>query len=293
MKSNNRKALFDSFLDRYFPYAVPAEPKPADAEGDARQVAGEYITSRRPVANILSFIGFLENMKVIPGKDGTVTVDGLKGQNQLPTTWEEIGPLVYREKNGQDLLGFTKDAEGRMVLAMDYPFHGVDGARVAARHQGIQYVPSDPGRCGLLADGCLLAGVPMDTQALSASACLDSSTAPPENPDSRRGCGRPDLHCLLDDDPHSFGGIAALRIELRYDSSPCAVGRLDRNAWDRRGALRGGEVDGVGPEKCVADYVGNVFIAISAISFSWFLLHCICSLQLDVLSGSTQKDVYA
>jgi CubicO group peptidase (beta-lactamase class C family) len=119
---NNRKVLFDSFLDRYFPYTISAAPKPGDAAGDAKSVAGEYITSRRPVTNVLSFIGFLGNLKVTPGKDGTIIVDGLKGENQMPKTWEEIGPLVYREKDGQDLVGFTKDSDGHMVLAMDYPF---------------------------------------------------------------------------------------------------------------------------------------------------------------------------
>jgi len=74
------------------------------------------------VTNILAFISFLENLKVTPGKDGTIVIPQFKGINQVPKTWEEIGPLLYREKNGQDLVGFTKDADGHYVLAMDYPF---------------------------------------------------------------------------------------------------------------------------------------------------------------------------
>jgi len=54
-----RGALFQAFLDRYFPYSVPpALPQPHVLE-DARLVAGEYIMSRRSVTNILSFTGFL------------------------------------------------------------------------------------------------------------------------------------------------------------------------------------------------------------------------------------------
>jgi CubicO group peptidase (beta-lactamase class C family) len=117
-----RGNYINAFLDRYFPYTPPAGVKQPDPVADAKSVAGEYITSRRPVTNILSFIGFLGNLKVVPDKDGTLVVDGFKGVNQVPKTWEEIGPLLYREKNGQDLLGFTKDADGHMVLAMDYPF---------------------------------------------------------------------------------------------------------------------------------------------------------------------------
>jgi CubicO group peptidase (beta-lactamase class C family) len=121
-ETEQRTNLFNAFLERYYPYTIPATVKQPDPAGDAKLVAGEYITSRRPVTNILSFIGFLENLKVTPGKNGTVIVDGFKGINQVPKTWEEISPLLYREKDGQDLLGFTKDAEGHMVLAMDYPF---------------------------------------------------------------------------------------------------------------------------------------------------------------------------
>ena len=121
-EANSRGALFNAFLNRYLPYSIPASTKPASATDDAKLVAGEYQTSRRPATNVLSFISFLENMKVTPGEDGTVIVDGLKSDNQVPKTWEEIAPLVYREKNGQDLLGFTKDGDGHYVLAMDYPF---------------------------------------------------------------------------------------------------------------------------------------------------------------------------
>ena len=77
--------------------------------------------SRRPVTNILSFSGFLENPKVTAEKDGTITVDILKGVNQLPKKWVEIGPLLYREQNGQSLVAFTRDSRNRLVLSTDFP----------------------------------------------------------------------------------------------------------------------------------------------------------------------------
>jgi CubicO group peptidase (beta-lactamase class C family) len=117
-----RGVLFETFMDRYFPYAIPAAPKPADAASDAKLVAGEYISSRRPVTNILSFLGFLGNAKVTPAEDGTITIDSFKGLNDLPITWEEIGPLLYREKDGQHLVGFTRDGNNQLVLAMNFPF---------------------------------------------------------------------------------------------------------------------------------------------------------------------------
>ena len=117
-----RGALFQAFLDRYFPYSVPpALPQPHVLE-DARLVAGEYIMSRRSVTNILSFTGFLGNPKVTAEKDGTITVDLLKGENQLPKKFVEIGPLLYREQDGQSLVAFTRDSQNRLVLSRDFPF---------------------------------------------------------------------------------------------------------------------------------------------------------------------------
>jgi hypothetical protein len=116
-----RGTLFHAFLDRYYPYSVPPAAVQADAKRDAKLVAGEYILSRRPVTNLLSFTAFLENPTVTAANDGTITVDILKGLNQVPQTWVEIGPLLYREKDGQDLVGFTRDSEGRLVLSTTFP----------------------------------------------------------------------------------------------------------------------------------------------------------------------------
>jgi CubicO group peptidase (beta-lactamase class C family) len=116
-----RGALFQAFLDRYFPYPVLSAMSQASAVQDANLVAGEYILSRRPVTNVLSFTAFLENPKVEAGKDGTVTVSILTGLNQIPKTFSEIGPLLYREQNGQSLVAFTRDSKNRLVLSTDFP----------------------------------------------------------------------------------------------------------------------------------------------------------------------------
>ena len=119
---NPRTVLFQAFLNRYFPYTIPPAPKQPGAVNDARLVAGEYISSRRGATDILSFFWMLSNLKVVPNKDGTLVTDGLKSQDQVPKTWQEIGPLLYREKDGQDRIGFTRNTEGQMVLSMDFPF---------------------------------------------------------------------------------------------------------------------------------------------------------------------------
>ena len=117
-----RTVLFQAFLNRYFPYTIPPAPKEPNAVHDARLVQGEYTSSRRAYTNILSFFWMLSNMKVVANPDGTVVTDGIKSEDQVPKTWQEIGPLLYREKDGQDRIGFTKNSEGQMVLSMDFPF---------------------------------------------------------------------------------------------------------------------------------------------------------------------------
>lgn len=117
-----RTVLFQAFLNRYFPYTIPPAPKQLNAVNDAKLVAGEYTSSRRAVTDVLSFFWMLSNMKVIPNKDGTLVTDEMKSEDQVPKTWQEIGPLLYRQKDGQDRIGFTKNAQGQMVLSMDFPF---------------------------------------------------------------------------------------------------------------------------------------------------------------------------
>lgn len=117
-----RTVLFQAFLNRYFPYNIPSAPRQPGAVRDAKLVAGEYISSRRAVTDLLSFFWMLSNLKVVAKPDGDIVTDGFKSEDQVPKTWQEIGPLLYRQKNGQDRIGFTKDRAGQMVLSMDFPF---------------------------------------------------------------------------------------------------------------------------------------------------------------------------
>lgn len=118
---NPRTALFQAFLNRYFPYTIPPAPKVSDAVHDAKLVQGEYTSSRRAYTDILSFFWMLSNQKVVANSDGTLVIGAIKGDNQVPKTWQEIGPLLYREKDGQDRIAFTKNSEGDMLLSVDFP----------------------------------------------------------------------------------------------------------------------------------------------------------------------------
>jgi CubicO group peptidase (beta-lactamase class C family) len=116
-----RSALWYHFLDRYFPYTPPKVEKLASAEADAKIVAGRYLTSRRSESNFLKVGAVEENVRVTPDENGTIKVEPLKDFNGQIKKWQEIAPLVYRTLNGQDLIAFRRDDQGKMLLAPNFP----------------------------------------------------------------------------------------------------------------------------------------------------------------------------
>jgi len=119
---SNRTELWDKILDRYFPYTPPPAASVADPKADVQAVSGYYNSSRRSQTNILKVTSMLGQLKVSPDADGGIRIDPLKDSAGELIHWQEIGPFLYRQKNGQDLVAFRRDATGRMVLSIDFPF---------------------------------------------------------------------------------------------------------------------------------------------------------------------------
>jgi hypothetical protein len=109
-----RVRIFRAFLDRYFPYSPPPESTVADPQPDAARVAGWYLTSRRE-ESALRFLYALGQVDVTKNADGTIEVSMLKNGAQTPLRWREVGPLYYRQVDGQAHLKFTADANGRIL----------------------------------------------------------------------------------------------------------------------------------------------------------------------------------
>jgi CubicO group peptidase (beta-lactamase class C family) len=118
-----RGTIFTQFMDRYFPEAPVNEPELPTAAQDAHSVEGSYMVSRRFQTNILAVTAVLGETKVIADPKGnTISVDGFDGLNGQPKHFREISSGVYREVGGKDKLAFVKDAIGRPVFYVDYPF---------------------------------------------------------------------------------------------------------------------------------------------------------------------------
>jgi hypothetical protein len=102
-------------LDRYYPYAPPAEATVANPKRDAARVAGYYISSRR-VETALRLLSRLGEATVTAHPDGTITVSELTKLSGAPIVWREVGPLDYREVGGQTHLRFATDARGNVTF---------------------------------------------------------------------------------------------------------------------------------------------------------------------------------
>jgi CubicO group peptidase (beta-lactamase class C family) len=115
-----RNNLFKAFLDRYYTYTPPNEATVSDPKKDAARVTGYYLSSRR-VARALAFVYALGQSEVTANPDGTIEVSGLKDAAGNPFKWREVGPLRYRQVNGQSHLVFGTDADGNVnSWASDY-----------------------------------------------------------------------------------------------------------------------------------------------------------------------------
>ena len=124
-----REAVWHNFLDRYFPHPTVADPQVANAAQDARSLTGRYVVSRRSETTILKVLTAVGESKISANSDSTISVDELKDLNGEPKKFREIGPLMFREVNGQDRIAFKRDNSGNLLLAIDFPFMVFEKAR--------------------------------------------------------------------------------------------------------------------------------------------------------------------
>lgn len=113
-----RTAVWRGFLDRYFPYQ-PAEaaPSPQAAE-DVRAVAGFYISSRRNHTSFLRALAMLYGTRIAARGPDAIEVSGLEALTGRSQRWQWIAPMRFREADGQDVIAFRRDAQGRLEAAI-------------------------------------------------------------------------------------------------------------------------------------------------------------------------------
>jgi CubicO group peptidase (beta-lactamase class C family) len=109
-----RTEVIRAFLNRYFPEPVTAAPaldlKAAQADG--RAVSGVYTGSRRGDSTLLKVAAVLGQTSATADQNGVLTIEGVQNPRGGLKQWREVGPLVYREVDGPDLIAFRKNANG-------------------------------------------------------------------------------------------------------------------------------------------------------------------------------------
>jgi CubicO group peptidase (beta-lactamase class C family) len=117
---DERTALWQKFLDRYFPVSDPAS-EPAAKQPD-NSIAGKYLSSRRAQTTILRVLWpVLAEASVSEAGDGKIQVDQMKDFSGQPKHWRGIGDMKFREVGGQQLLVFKPDNSGRLQMITEDP----------------------------------------------------------------------------------------------------------------------------------------------------------------------------
>jgi CubicO group peptidase (beta-lactamase class C family) len=99
-----REALFDGFMDRYFPDAAASVDPPAlpTALADAQQIAGRYESSRRVEHGFISIFYVLQQSVISANPDGTISAPSFPETD--PVTFKEMGPQLWRRVGGHQQL---------------------------------------------------------------------------------------------------------------------------------------------------------------------------------------------
>jgi len=70
----------------------------------------------------LKTASLVSQFSVSPEGDRDIVTPQLTGANGKPKRWQAIGPMTFRDRDGQDKLIFKPDETGRMQMVLPYPF---------------------------------------------------------------------------------------------------------------------------------------------------------------------------
>jgi CubicO group peptidase (beta-lactamase class C family) len=102
--------IVQAFVDRYFPEPI-AETGPISSQSnDGDLVQGCYQASTRSDSTFLRFGALAQQLNVTADANGVLTTDLLKDSRGSSMRWQEVAPLIYREINGEQMIGFRHGA---------------------------------------------------------------------------------------------------------------------------------------------------------------------------------------
>ena len=100
-----------AFLEHYYPTPATAPPPPPDADKDAQRIAGEYQFNRRSYTTFQKAADLAGATRVAAAKNGALVLRSALGEMKLVP----VGPLLYREELGDELVAFKADGAGHIT----------------------------------------------------------------------------------------------------------------------------------------------------------------------------------
>jgi hypothetical protein len=91
------------------------------AKSDGRAVSGFYDGTRRGETTFLKVLALVDQFKVSSDNEGVLQIEGLKNQSGELKRWRKIAPLIYREIDGLERIGFRRDASGAVTEMLPFP----------------------------------------------------------------------------------------------------------------------------------------------------------------------------
>jgi CubicO group peptidase (beta-lactamase class C family) len=125
-----RKALFDQFMNRYFPGSPRTDPAHlASGPGDAQRIAGRYQSSRRVEHGFLSVFYLLQQDVIRANSDGTIAAPRTLEPGEA--TFQEVAPDVWREVGDTRQLALRNVDGVKTVIDSDDPTSVLQAARLS------------------------------------------------------------------------------------------------------------------------------------------------------------------
>ena len=100
----------EAFLDHYYPAPTPVVAFPSDAVEEARRVAGVYQANRMSYTTWQKAAALAGGTTVGADKDGALLI-GSSGELER---YVPVGPLLYREALGHEMVSFKADSSGQV-----------------------------------------------------------------------------------------------------------------------------------------------------------------------------------
>jgi CubicO group peptidase (beta-lactamase class C family) len=111
-----REQLLHQFVDRYYPAPQPTLPTAPTAKAHGDAMAGHYLSSRASGFSWFRAIALIGETTAGVDEDNYLVVSSLTDAAGTPRKWREVGPWLWQEVNGKELLQAVPDGNGGVKM---------------------------------------------------------------------------------------------------------------------------------------------------------------------------------